>query len=68
MALLNSKDCDFVIYSSISHSIRIINVSFDKKCVEDLVSKLKKKYFEKCCEKYVEIQEFLNHMKCDYYS
>ena len=47
MALLNLKDCDFVIYSSISHSIRIINVSFDKKCVEDLLSKLKKEYFEK---------------------
>ena len=47
VALLNLKDCDFVIYSNISHSIRIINVSLGKQYVEDLLSNLKKKYFEK---------------------
>lgn len=47
MALLNLNNCDFVIYSNISDSIKIINVTYDKIYAQDLLSKLKKIYFEK---------------------
>lgn len=47
MALLNLKECDFVVYSSISDSIKVLNVSYDKQYVELLLASLKKTYFQK---------------------
>lgn len=57
MALLNLKDCDFVIYSSISNSIRIFNVKLDENYAKNLLEVLKERYFEKmlheiCCNSY----------------
>lgn len=47
MALLNLKECDFVVYSSISDSIKVFNVRYDKPYVVNLLTTLKKIYFEK---------------------
>ena len=47
MALLNLKWCDFVIYSNVSKSIKMINISYDKEYVQKLFGQLKKRYFEK---------------------
>ena len=47
MAVLNLKTCDFVIYSSILKTIRIVKVNFDKKFACNLLRTLKEKYFNK---------------------
>lgn len=54
MALLNLKSCDFVIYSNVSNSIRILNVKFNVNFARDLFESLKRRYFDKmlheiCC-------------------
>lgn len=46
MVLLNLTKCDFVIYSNMSDSIKIIAVPFDEKYVSEMLSTLKRKYFE----------------------
>ena len=45
--LLNLQRCDFVIYSSVSNSIKIIAVAFDEKYAENLLKTLKIKYLQK---------------------
>ena len=47
MAVLNIKQCDFVIYSSLSQSILIITVDYDAEFCHNLLSSLKRRYFEK---------------------
>ena len=47
MALLNLKDCDFVVYSSVSNSINVINVSYDQQYVANLLTRVKNIYFQK---------------------
>lgn len=46
MAVLNLKQCDFVIYSNISHSIKILTVDFDDIYVNNLLHTLKNIYFK----------------------
>lgn len=53
MALLNLKEYNFIIYSNISNSIKIINVNYDKEYVESLFVMLKKTILRKCYMKYV---------------
>lgn len=45
MAMLNLKEADFVIYSSMDNSIIIINVSLDNNFVQHLLKKLKFNFF-----------------------
>ena len=47
LAILKLKTCDFVIYSSISKTIRIAKVDFDKEFACDLLRTVKEKYFNK---------------------
>ena len=45
-AILNLQHCDFVIYSNVSNSIKII-VAFDEKYAENLLKTLKINYLQK---------------------
>ena len=47
MAVLNIKQCDLVIYSSVSQSILIITIEYDDEFCNNLLSSLKHRYFEK---------------------
>ena len=46
MALLNFSSCDFVIYASVSNTIRIITVKFDEVYANKLLVVLKNNYFK----------------------
>lgn len=65
MALLNLKYCDFVIYSNVSHTIKIITVDFNEEYACDLLTALKNNYFKKCYMKYVKIQEYYKLRRCN---
>ena len=57
MALLNLDSCDFVIYSDISNTIRILTVNFDKPCAQNLLNVLKNNCFKEMLHVYCKFSQ-----------
>lgn len=47
LVLINLSSCDFIIYNSLQHNYKVINVNFDDKYCKTLLQVLKIVYFEK---------------------